>query len=242
MSLNITQVPDNFCYAPFINLVVLPNGFLSVCCATNSPTHLGRHISNYKNVDEIFNSPYFNNFRNRFIENKTTKNCLKSCLNREEVGVHTHRLRLEDYIQKTSYTKSNLIETPQILSLDISLGNFCNLDCTMCSPGYSTTWINTYEKKYSVEPEDKPSSLSIDDLRKLYPLLKKVRRIIIKGGEPLIHPLFREFITEISEQNPDIFSLRIITNLNYVPPYFIELSQRFKNIGLIVSVDGTEDL
>jgi len=135
------------------------------------------------------------------------KGCI-SCTNREVRNEQSRRLYHYDWFsQQVNF---------DIEFLDIDIGNLCNLKCRMCNPGQSSSWIKDRHLKDKVDftLDDFDNNKILDningDMIKFLSSLDSLRYIIIKGGEPFMHPRFFEFIECIP--NKHNVTLQIITN------------------------------
>jgi MoaA/NifB/PqqE/SkfB family radical SAM enzyme len=161
------------------------------------------------------------------------------CIKREANGInrreHHSRLFKEDYESFTA-------KTFDIGHLELRLGNFCNLKCTMCGPYASSQW-SAEAKKY----QDKFSKFNIGYLRSNYDWINNAEnKTIIKdvlancvsayfgGGEPFMNPFIDDFLKEIRPEAELSFS----TNGTKLPESTLALLEARPNVKVNISIDG----
>lgn len=91
------------------------------------------------------------------------------------------------------------------IGLNVTL--VCNLNCALCS-NYAPYYKN--QKHFSVDDLKK----SID---RYFSIVTHVKKFIISGGEPLLHPRLNEIIEVLNKYNSRMDVLEIITNGTIVP-------------------------
>jgi organic radical activating enzyme len=171
--------------------------------------------------------------------------------NEWETKRHLDIFTIEDAISST--TEDGTLIDPKLVSLDLRIGNQCNLRCVMCFPGESTLWYKDYQeitghdhfivddKIYNLKLADSDFDWA-NDKDKIDSLVNNSRyltKIKFGGGEPLIikyhHYLLNRLIEEGYAEN---IELEYSVNLTIFPPLLFELWKKFKVIRICASVDA----
>ena len=222
-------VNNKTCMYPKKAVCITATGDIGPCCAIEKS-----FLNPFASISQIGTDPiykeleYFNK-KGNILEAKA---CI-SCKLVEEKNANSLRQRFTIHDDnKFKYDK-----------LDISFGNTCNLDCVMCNPYFSSTWYQTYKNNNAIKQFldnhnskniIEPKLLDYDQIDEILKITPHTRNIIIKGGEPLYDKRCFYFLEKLSILNPNV-GLHIVTNLTVLN---IELIKKFKNINLLISVDG----
>ena len=134
-----------------------------------------------------------------------------------------------------------------LLSLDLKLGNYCNLSCRMCSSYSSSTYASEFPKKKKILKET-GIDLGINDYEKhnvqskwynepkFVDTIKKMindglRHLKFTGGEPLMVPSVKKLLNYCIEQNKaKNIELVLITNGTLLNQEWIDIFAHSKNI------------
>ncbi|EOS64174.1 radical SAM protein [Oscillibacter sp. 1-3] len=99
------------------------------------------------------------------------------------------------------------MEQLEMYQTGIVLTMACNLKCRLCS---------NYAPYY-----DRPELYSIDFLkemmRRYFTVVPHIRKLMVSGGEPLLHPALDELVLELRKYRDQIGTFGIITNGTIVP-------------------------
>ena len=192
---------EHFCIAPWVNLHINQRGMLKPCCGGRS------EILNFGTLQDDDWS-YING------TNKSLHNLKQTLLSGEQPEYCKGCFEKGWYDE--FHSDETIIENINdfvLKSMDIRWGTTCQLSCTYCDQGNSTTWANLIHKKNKtvfVQParayRDKVSPL----LEFIEKNSKQIKRISLLGGEPL---LLKETIYLLEILSPDTI-IEIITNLN----------------------------
>lgn len=163
-----------------------------------------------------------------------------NCWHNEDNGLESKRQRVNKQYGKTSYS---------IRHLDLRLSNKCNLQCKMCSGGFSDQIVNlALELKYKGIDNDLlnhiPSKNVSVDTKKLLDLvleLPDLQTIRFAGGEPFIMPEVEEFLFKLVEKGKTDLEIEFITNCTSAKPRIIETLEKFRHVELMCSIDAIED-
>ena len=217
----------NFCIGPWSEIRILPDGRLNWC-----------HFSHYEHstdyIDSVDLDTYFNGasvqeVRNTLLAGNSVAACEK-CYNDETKVVYSYRRRrnvqmaifpLQHFAK--SYQESPMparIAQPSIKPYfyNIVLGNLCNLSCVMCSPYYSSRVATDFKR---IQWGDTEQNSLLDwtqneaNWKKFVDHIDSNRNIVcvhFQGGEPLMHPRFREFLQHCVDTGHVNFHLTMVTN------------------------------
>jgi hypothetical protein len=140
----------------------------------------------------------------------------------------------------------------RIFSMDLRLGNKCNLQCVMCHPGESNQWYKIQEQitgskifmiddvTYSTDGHD---HFEWVDQEEYYQLLtenaKYLQKIKFGGGEPWLVKQHLTLLNNLLEQGlAKNIELEYSINVTVVPQDFLRTIDKFKFVKLCCSVDG----
>jgi MoaA/NifB/PqqE/SkfB family radical SAM enzyme len=130
-----------FCVLPWIHAATYTDGTALLCCVAKAqPNHSDL---NKQTLKQIWNGKLFNSTRLKMLRGEEVDNCA-ACYEEEAMGINSHRL-VENYIWYKKlgkeYLKQLIDNTRQdgsvphdLITLDLRLGNTCNLQCVMCRP------------------------------------------------------------------------------------------------------------
>lgn len=228
------------CKAPFSLLEIVPDGSFRVCCKQPAnpikrPNNTVYRI-NEDHIDDIWYSPWMNNFRQRFINGEKPEEC-KMCWDDESAGIISYRKQL-----------SNLdipLENPEIHSLVLKLSNKCNCACRICSFWLSSLWqaeelkTKQFDPKYNwfIELNDAPK-ITQKNWEPLKEKLRKLKVLYIYGGEPLINDevlLVLRYL--VNEGHSKSITLYLNTNGTVINDEIIGLLEKFEHTEVNFSID-----
>ena len=258
---------SKFCILPWIHMATYTNGKSLLCCLAQ-PTDDDRLNLNNATIDAVWNSYYFKNARKDMIAGKALPAC-RHCWKEEASGIRSHRMNENNLWTKKLGREyiDNLIASTredghldqEVITLDLRLGNTCNVQCVMCRPTDSSKWVKAAETiaadsegevKHDWEwkiQDHKQNSFewAADDdfwIDEIEPLLPNMRHFIFAGGEPLYLKNHKRFLKKCVESgHAQNIELRYHTNGTIMPDDIIELWSNFKFVELMLSIDGMGD-
>lgn len=196
-------------------------------------------------VGKALSSVYMNKTRDQMNHGIWAAKCM-TCKQLENLQIDSPRNQ-----SNRQFSDSPL--NSRIVSMDLRLGNVCNLKCRMCSPFSSVALVDEWRQ------QDHPmykSHLQVYDhlnfknwseeesiWQELFDLSSETRIIHFAGGEPFLnraHVLFLKKL--ISCGRAGSISISYNSNLSVLPDWFFEIIENFKNVYLIVSVDAVGSL
>lgn len=208
---------------------------IGACCQSGRVS-----ITDNLNIDDLFLNPKLKILRADNLHGNLSENFCNACTKIEKVGGSSRRIQTSEFYQ-------NWDDTNGIRSLDIKLGNLCNLKCTICGPESSSSWISDatelgmavadnffYAKNYH-----RNVKLQIDDIS----ILKDLEMIKFWGGEPLLEEKHAD-ILEFLQQIGVLKNCRVIYNTNgtrRVSDRILKLWSQAKLVELYFSIDDIEN-
>ena len=253
----MNKLPKTYCRKPFDTATITPTGRMQLCCdAKHDFTFPAekRAITEFKNLDEWFNSDYMNRIRKQMLDGKPLKECAACYLAEGENRTSTRTATNKKYFENNS----DLLEY-SLKDLDIKFGNKCNLKCKMCFPFASSElwkeWKDLGWNSKEKDPNNDTSWKYYDDyfeedynwpnndvaLNNIKEHMKYTRLLHVTGGEPMINPkMFAVLRYCINNNYAKNIILEITTNATKIHPKFFDIAKQFKQINLTVSVDGID--
>jgi sulfatase maturation enzyme AslB (radical SAM superfamily) len=211
---------------------------LSPCCQFKTKYESPQSRQNF--------DQYQTEFKPKLIRELEQGNKIASCSHcwdEEKIGYSSLRL-------DSNYRYKDADHGLDTYDLELRLGNHCNLACIMCSSHASSLWYTELTTKKDIfntvqsiagHPLVEPVKPYWEDpgfLEFLRPHLVTARRINVSGGEPLILPMTLEFLELLIELGRTDVILQFTTNFTRISDRMIEKLKLFKNLDLIISLEG----
>ena len=218
------QSGQTFCPYLFLHYHLDTDKKSKLCC------HASSNI-NGKTVE--FDSSTYQNLRTKVLNNEKLSYCNK-CYQAEADGYTSLRQRAIDDVLPKQYILFDQIEKHKLglkitpLWYDLRVSNNCNLSCIMCGPQYSSTWAKESGQDtvhLTHEPDVEISS--------------NTYKIQLAGGEPFMIRSFARMLEKISNVDCEIV---VNTNATIVTDALLTQLKRFKNVWIVVSLDGYGEL
>ena len=241
--LNINMSKNLYCYDKFNQIFIdVENRFLYNCCHAY-PERLNIDECE-KDPTKIILSDQMVKDRKLMLENKRFKSC-EVCYGAEDRGEVSYR----DIVEPTEHFNDPML-IPKTIAISISTD--CNMACAYCSPRLSSTWRHTVAKHGPVGINELTSMNKVQiklkqhqrSQSKFFKLLMiaiennidSINKIVISGGEPLIHKGFFNFVEKFSKK----VNIQVVTGLgtpNTIFQKFLELASRL-DISVAVSAES----
>ena len=270
------MIKDNssktFCVLPWIHVATFPDGSTPLCCVARTPDREEINL-NKLTIPEVVNSDYFKQTRVDMLNGKKPSAC-QHCFKEEENGASSYRTNqnkewtdklgeelIKDIVSKTEEDGTIPFN---LYSLDLRLGNTCNLKCIMCQPQDSSKWIkdNEFLAENTVLGTDVAGAKTVfRDKVKFYnrdnyewykktefidAVLKQskfLNHIIIAGGEPLFIKEQKDLIINLVKSgDAKNISISYHTNGTIYDSELIELWAEFKHVNLYFSLDSYKEI
>lgn len=261
MKWNEAKKGQSFCVLPFIHSATLTDGSIPLCCVSKSSSKIDLNEST---MEDYWNSSYVKDIRRKMLQGEQIKDCSR-CYEEEKSGYRSHRL-IENKAWEEKLGEKSLSDilskvdgsghTEQgIVSVDLRLGNTCNLQCVMCRPQDSSKWKSATpnllrelsERKLSEEWREKNNInikkfewyKNVNFWEHLKSCLPTLRELIIGGGEPMLIKEHLEFIKFcVKSGEAQHIHLRYHTNMTVFPEEMIPYWSQFERVEFFASIDG----
>lgn len=232
----------NFCYVPFRELYYedVGSGQFNSCC-TQKDIHR-KNIFDTIDTDWFANSKELKQLRKEFLKGKRPDKCAR-CWILEEKGVDSYRTQWNKKYKREPIKGIQ----PRLELLDIRLSNKCNLQCKMCTPGFSDQIAKKQQEMFELGLVD--TAPKIETLRPVRDNLldnmfnhimntPSIREIKLAGGEPMIMPEVEEFLIKLITAGRTDIKIFILTNATTVKTSMITTLKQFKHVEISCSIDG----
>lgn len=228
------------CQAAYHSICVNQDGTLDPCCqySTADSKHRYNDFEQYlKNISTSMHNDAKSNIEH--------VGCQK-CFREEQHGWTSLRQYQNEWYRPTGREQVNVANP--IYHVELRLGNFCNLKCIMCTPDKSSSIAS--ERLMHFERFKKIDAYTISGQMPYYwkeeqfkqfvqtVLLKNARRVNITGGEPFIIPEVVKFLDMLASRASHVI-LSFNTNLTEVGDKLLVALQKFQNINIAISLEGT---
>lgn len=233
---------DSFCLAPFHSLYVDTTNVIRPCCINtlNNVT-----FDQHKKFSSQYNSDQMKKLRKDLSIGIKHSSC-DHCWNAEKVGMPSLRQgingRYKEYFDriKDSIDEDYKVNNIDIKYLDVRFNNKCNLKCRTCSPRFSSSWYNDFNKRFpQISIEKKlDSDVTIDSISEI---LDTVNDIYFAGGEPLITEQHYEVLDYLIKNGRTDVAISYNTNFSklfYKNYDVINYWKQFNHVTVSASLDG----
>ena len=268
-----------------MNLNSNTDGSVKICCAQNENMHLKKDDDTTFNlyeddISEVWNSKHIQDIRKRLLNGEQIQEC-NVCWNVEnaekDYGGHnapksTRLDSIQSYMEDDgifSWLRESIEKNMQstledgwvdetLKSLELRLGNHCNLKCNMCW-GYSSSRINS-ERLHLLQSKDKdmpswlfdmwyPSEYDISKINMMWhedpkflenfkKVASKLKRLYVTGGEPSIIEANTKIINHLIDIGNKECHVSFTTNLITWNLDLYEKLEFFDRSEVQVSMDG----
>ncbi len=231
-----------FCIAPWVHSCVnSPDATFSPCCTSLLKT-------NYKNHNEWWNSIDIQNLRFDIANNKKNPNC-SVCWTDEAVGKPSLRQNynklFSNFANRNAIKQSvqnNFVVNDTPKTLDLRLGNICNLKCIMCSPLFSDKIADEAElnkQVFNILPEY-TKTLQIlplidnDWIENTEINFQEIMWLKLQGGEPLAYKYIHTLLDKLNRD----CTLALTTNGTAFTKNIINKLSKLKKVEISISIEA----
>ena len=135
-----------FCYAPWTNVDISPQGEILPCCkyqpnADNLVFNVQTH-----SLDEYSGSAFLQQIKQEFTQDQWPVGCVR-CQIEEHNNIKSKRQL--DHDRWHRHYANYQLDSNQWLTASIAFGNTCNLKCITCGSHSSSRWREEYLDVYS---------------------------------------------------------------------------------------------
>jgi len=217
---------QTFCPYLFLHYHLDTDKATKLCCHATESIN-GKHVE--------FNDEEYNELRTNILNGKRLESCAR-CYEAEDNGFTSLRQRCVDDVKEINKTDFLMEQVEKFESgndiqpawYDLRLSNNCNLTCIMCGPKYSSTWakeVGEEDAHLLYEPDVEIGA--------------NTYKIQLAGGEPFMIKKFSKMLAEISNTDCEII---VNTNATIVTKPLLDQLKRFKNVHIVVSIDGYDTI
>lgn len=248
-----------FCALPWMHLFVDNMGEHYPCCWGLETSHKNCnesgepfYIHDSDALNSAWNSPYMRDIRLKMLRGERPQPCTR-CFRTEEMGMTSYRywsnLRFAEVAQKNvQSTQSDGTSELTLYSFDIRLGNQCNLRCQMCHPMASKGLVEDF-KRLGMSQQDANRYLECDwfEQPEFWDLFRRhsssIKSLNFAGGEPFLIKQHFSFLEELVKSDvAQQVDLTYNTNFTVLPQELLELWKRFKQVEVMISIDGLSEV
>ncbi|MGE0040893.1 MAG: twitch domain-containing radical SAM protein [Vicinamibacterales bacterium] len=254
----MTAPSPSFCVYPWMHLFADEGGLMYPCCRSVGSKRpnvddTGRqlHVAEAGGIEDGWNSAYMRQIRLDMLEGRRPVPC-ERCYMYDDLGMRSHRQDINDeYADRiaamVATTGADGSAPLDLRSVDLRLGNVCNLRCRMCSPQSSKALIGEFAAAARI-----PATHHVFDAYRrmewfvgdaFWEIFERhtpnIERLHFAGGEPLIIPEMFNFLARLVTLGRAAgIRLSYNTNLSVLPDRVYELWPHFEQVRVTVSVDG----
>lgn len=251
-----------FCVLPWTHVFANQKGQMMPCCfAMNSNKFIkdddGQEIRIYQKngIERALNSSYMKDVRQKMLAGEQPDPC-RYCFIHEKSGLRSRRQNenknhphLARAVLRNAQGNGHS-DLDQIKSMDLWLGNVCNLRCRTCNPtqskGLINEWAEIAEPNYFGDVNELKNMdwFEQDEYwNSLLRYMSHTEEIHLAGGEPFLIKKVPVFLSQLIEQgySKNIF-LKFTSNLTVLPDWITQIWPHFKSTLICASVDGFGDL
>jgi MoaA/NifB/PqqE/SkfB family radical SAM enzyme len=242
---------DQFCVLPWISLEASPIGTVRPCCLADDEI-----VDNDGNKFtlataeflDIQRSNHMQKLRSDFIDGKKPTTCRK-CWNEEESGRTSKRMHTLDRLKHTLTDEHWTTDPKSLQSLDLKLGNICNLKCRICGSWSSSQFAG--EEISFLPREEQKSSYAYKMLRagawpkenkhfwqQIDNVIADIRYIEFTGGEPFMIDQHFDMLQGIVDRGiAGQVEIHYNTNGTLFPDRGPDIWKHFKTVEIAFSID-----
>lgn len=246
------KVPhDQFCVLPWISIEASPIGTVRPCCLADDEivdNNGNKFTLATAEFSDIQHSNHMQQLRSDFLAGQKPATCRK-CWNEEESGRTSKRMHTLDRLKHTLTDQHWTTDPKSLQSLDLKLGNICNLKCRICG-SWSSSQFAGEEISFLPRAEQK-SSYAYKMLRagawpkendhfwkQIDLVLNDIRYIEFTGGEPFMIDQHFDMLQGIVDRGvADQVEIHYNTNGTLFPNRGPEIWKHFKTVEIAFSID-----
>jgi organic radical activating enzyme len=226
-----------YCPLPFNHTTISTDGYYNVCCINSTPAEHQFHLN-----DGDFNNwqknSYCQEVKQYFADQRQHPGC-STCWDAEASGLTSYRQR----ILKEYKILGSVEYQEQLLNIEISVGNLCNLSCVMCTEKNSSLLLAENLKLKINKHNQQDFKWNEENFVNLYRNLKlKPRLINLRGGEPFYNKKIFEILDSFDPEDTKNTVIHITTNGTVWNNEWAKVLSKFKLVRLMFSVDAVGDL
>ena len=227
-----------FCYSPWSNIDISTLGNMTPCCkfrVTDESQHINIQTSS---INDYKTSKFIQDIKQTFLQGHWPNGCIR-CQKEEENSIASKRQL--DYQRWEHHYKDYSLDSDQVITASVSLGNTCNLKCITCHPDASSKWQKEYNDIHGVNiiPFKFYKQNFVQDFVSNAP---NIRHVDIAGGEPFLSGVdeqlqMLDYYIETGQASN--ITLHYNTNVTVWPSSeWWQKWSHFREIDMQLSIDG----
>ena len=134
-----------FCYSPWTNIDIDPQGNITPCCKFQKQYYDQKFNIQTHSINEYSNSQLVNKVKQEFKQGIWPQGC-ERCRIEEENNIESKRQL--DHVRWKHYYNLYDLNSNKFITTSIAFGNTCNLKCITCGPHSSSRWQKEYYDLY----------------------------------------------------------------------------------------------
>jgi MoaA/NifB/PqqE/SkfB family radical SAM enzyme len=265
--------PDAFCIYPWINLTVAPEGSARPCCVWSEALsdRDGTPFSVYHHsLEEIWKSEEMQSIRRDMLQGTPVTAC-SHCYAVEANGGESLRMLIHKAWQEGSFYEGEerwlnqgripltLVRSedgpgceplsPRPSSVEMHIGNVCNLKCRMCQGDYSSridqdavhsAWLGSEPGSHAARHGNEHWFNRKDIVNgKLLEHPEQIRYLKLQGGETLLSREVGEVLQYLIDAGvAHQVTVHVVTNATTTKAPWLRLTEHFRGVSFVISVDG----
>ncbi len=284
----VNNIPK-FCILPWLNLHTTPNGEIKLCCSIQTHNSLVMDMENkverpfnfgYDDITRIWNSDYMANARDSHRSGLGFFAC-DECYISEERTAHSPRMgqneswllrqEVDQDVQKTMELSTTNSDAARIdskpISLELRLGNQCNLQCISCWP-MSSSLIDDERRdiiansKHDEDPlateiihhqwQREVNDVAGTDLREWFDtdqfydnirvIAPSLKRLYTTGGEPTLIKANYKVLQMLLDAGNTGCRIEFTSNMKTWNSAFYDRLEQFDEVEVQMSIDGLDEI
>ena len=230
-----------FCYAPWSNIDISPQGNISPCCKFRHDRYQQSAFNITKNsIQQYLNSDVLSQVRQDFNNGQWPAGCERCKLEEDN---HIESKRQLDYQRWEDWYKDYDRNHDGWITASVAFGNTCNLSCITCGPASSSRWQKEYQSLHGVNV--KPVHFYKKDFVDLFlDHAPGIRHLDIPGGEPFLSGVAEQMAlleNLVESGQSKKVSIHYTTNATIFPEAkWWNLWKHFHEIDLQLSIDAVD--
>jgi organic radical activating enzyme len=242
-----------FCPAPWSSLYYQTN--------SPSPCHIIRNNQLNMTPQEYVDSDWLKRIKTDMVEGRVPPEC-RNCKQKEDLGLKSTRGANwkysnvgpePEYENMWFYNKFDADTKTLPRRIEVRFSNLCNMKCRMCDETSSSEWalekkkfnlpMNAYNNKNGLIDTNTTPILRITEDKiaglKDKNLLTELKRVCFTGGEPFLIKEYYDYLDFLIESDlSNKIDIEVFTNCSVYNPLFVERLTQFKQVDLVMSIDG----
>ena len=230
-----------FCYNPWTNIEVKMDGGILPCCKYTLSESDPKFNLKFHSFEDYYHSKFLAEIKKDFVQGQWPSGC-ESCRLEEQNNIPSKRQL--DLDRWSEHYEQYQLDSGQLLTADLVVGNICNLKCIICDSYYSSLWREEYRKIYSIDN----ANIRADQIDLVQVLTKHAPNLIhldLSGGETFLSgvPEQKKMLKHYVESGQAAnITLHYNTNVTVFPnEEWWELWSHFKEIDIQLSMDGIQE-